>query len=850
MAKRERDLKKALKHQDDMMWGDIEENDFLLEHNIDEVEIAEYDLENMIYFSANTNYFRQMIRLSDSLKPVERRILYNLYQGKAFPGSKMKSNSIVGNTMKIHSHSDTAIYASLIGMAQRWKRQVPFVAGKGNFGNEKDDPNAASRYTEAGLSKYGYECFFSDYDPDCVEMLFNSSSGEDEPLSLPAKFPNILVNGGVGFAPGHAFRIPPFNVNDVIDATKKVLNNPNCGEIYLIPDLPTGCPIIDPDGTALDEMAETGKSSLRMRADIDIEEMTFNGRKMWALIVRNVPWMVSLRKIHEKLVELKRNGLLAIEEASDYSYQRKNKITGEFEMVIDYRIIVDHAHDPYAMRSKIYKMTDLDKGVSIDLKAVTEDLKVRRFTLKQLIQAWIDERRSYKRRLYNKRLTKLNARIDMLKILIRVTEKGVAPKTMKIFNESSDDDMVPRLMKLGEMNSFQATKLCDIGIRGFNKSARERYIKELPEKEKEREEVLKIIRSEKRIDQIISDELEDLRKYAQPRRSRLIKDSEIGEVISDTLHRLVITNQGYVKKLPFSKEDPRRNTILGSFANLDYPIQSMVVNNRDSVLFFDNYGRYSSIPVHTIDSCELSSPGLRNYDFTKLMGKIVTVIPHLKNSQNQSLKKAFKETYLVTLTADGYLKKTPMDDYLKVKSTRNIRAVKVREGDSLVYAGFMIGDPTVVIYTKKGKYIQTSMKAFEPSGKDTIGLQSMKLEPEDSCLGIFAVAKDTKYVAVVTEKGMVKRCEIEYFGEPSKRRGTSSYLVTLDTTDHLYGAYPLSEYGDLSIVTTQQVHNLDGEEIPIMTRKAKGSKMIPVPLGSRIIRVGVTEFVDPKKAKK
>lgn len=850
MAKREKDLAKKIKRQDDTMWGDIEENDFLVEHNVEDVDIAEYDLQNMIYFSANTNYFRQMIRLSDSLKPVERRILYNLYIGKALPGTKMKSNSIVGNTMKIHSHSDAAIYNSLVGMAQRWKRAVPFVLGKGNFGNEKDDPNAASRYTEAGLSKYGYECFFSDYDPDCVEMLFNSSSGEDEPLSLPAKFPNILVNGGIGFAPGNAFRIPPFNIEDIITATKKVLNDPDCGEIYLIPDLPTGCPIVDPNGEALDLMAETGKSSLRMRSDIDIKEVTYNGRKAWALIVRNIPWMVSLRKVHEKLVELKKSGQLAIEEASDYSYQKKNKLTGQYEMVIDYRIIVDHAHDPYSIRNKVYKMTDLDKGVSIDLKAVTEDLKVRRFTLKGLIQAWIDERRSYKRRLYNKKLTKLNARIDMLEILIKVTEKTMAPKTMKIFNESRDEDMVPRLMKLGGMNSYQASKLCDVGGRGFNQSARERYLKELPERIKERKEVEKIIRSEKRIDEIISEELDDLRKYAQPRRSRLIKDDDSGEVITDTLHRLVITNQGYVKKLPFFKDDPRRNTNLGSFASLDYPIQSMVVNNRDSVMFFDNYGRYSVVPVHTIDSCELSSPGLRNYDFTKLMGKIVTVIPCLKDAQNKTLKKKFNETYLVTLTSDGYVKKTPMEEYLKIKSTRNIRAVKVRDGDNLVFASFMVGDPKVVIYTKKGKYLYVPTSVFETTGKDTVGLQSIKLESGDMCLGMFSVDKDIRYVGVLTEKGMLKKCELEFLGEMSKRRASTSYLVTLDTNDSLYGAYPLSEDDDLTVVTTQNVIEVQAEDIPVMTRKSKGAKKIPVPLGSRIIRVAITQYVDPKKAKK
>ena len=178
------------------LWDGISEGDFEFGSNVDLVDIADYNKENMTMFAANVNLFRQLIRLSDSLKPVERRILYALYQARAFPGHKLKSNMIVGHTAVYHCHGDS--YPSMVGMAQNWKKQVPLIDGKGNFGSSASEFYAAARYTEASMSKYAKECFFDDYDEDCVETVFNSASDLYEPMSLPAKFPNILVNGGMG----------------------------------------------------------------------------------------------------------------------------------------------------------------------------------------------------------------------------------------------------------------------------------------------------------------------------------------------------------------------------------------------------------------------------------------------------------------------------------------------------------------------------------------------------------------------------------------------------------------------------------------------------------------------------
>ena len=189
------------KKEEKRLWEGVIENDFNEERNLEEVDIADYDLEHMTLYSSNVNLFRQIIRLSDSLKPVERRILYALYLAKAFPGHKLKSTMIGGYTAVYHCHGDS--YPAMVGMAQSWKKPCPLIEGKGNFGNAAGELYAANRYTEASMSKYAKECFFDDYDEDCVEMIFNSASDLYEPMSLPAKFPNILVNGGMGKCTPH-----------------------------------------------------------------------------------------------------------------------------------------------------------------------------------------------------------------------------------------------------------------------------------------------------------------------------------------------------------------------------------------------------------------------------------------------------------------------------------------------------------------------------------------------------------------------------------------------------------------------------------------------------------------------
>ena len=399
------------KKLDARLWAGIDESSFESTKNLEEVDIAAYDEKNMTLFAANVNLWRQLIRLSDSLKPVERRILYALYKIKAFPGHKYKSTLIGGNTAIYHCHGDS--YPSLVGMAQNWKKQVPLIDGKGNFGNAAGELYAADRYTEACMSEYAKECFFDDYDAECVEMVFNSASDTDEPMSLPSKFPNVLVNGGMGIAFGNAFRIPTYNIQDIVTVCRRVIEYPDTADVFMIPDLPSGCQILD-DGQCFHDIVNTGKGVLKMRADAEI----LDGGRYWVIKFTSIPWMVSLSSIKTRIVKLCRDGTLSIKDHQDHSYAVKNPRTGKIETRVDYRIIFDKAHDPHVILNKLYNLTELQKSASVDFKVVLDNLTVRRLNMRDLINSWLNERRSYKRRLFNKRLTKVAARIDLLQILI------------------------------------------------------------------------------------------------------------------------------------------------------------------------------------------------------------------------------------------------------------------------------------------------------------------------------------------------------------------------------------------------------------------------------------------------
>lgn len=813
-----------------LLWDGIGEEDFLNESGFDDKDIVEFNYPKAVEFIQNINLMRQLVRLSDSLKPVERRTLYVMHQKGAIPSKKsQKASKSVGDIMEYHAHSDASIYKTIIGMSQYWVKPVPLIHVAGNNANIAEPKKFAHmRYTEVTTSKYTEECFFSDFDPDCVEMIFNSAYDGDEPLALPNKFPNILVNGGAGIAVGNQFMIPPFNINDIIKVFKRLMKNPNHPDIAIVPDLPTGCDIVD-DGTFVNEMIEKGTGTLRMRSTINIMET----KKHWVLQIVNVPWMVNLVTVQEKIIDLVKKKILPIQDIQDHCYQVKEK--GEIRTIVDIRLYIDKAHDPYSVRSKLYKLTELAKHQAINFKVVTDDLGVECFGLREFALSWLDGRREYKRRIFNKKIAKIQARLAILDILIYLTDKDHLVKTVKIIQTNTKANAVSALQKYGNMTSFQASEILTLGLTSFTSDAHDRYVEEKKEKRKVLEECMEKVRSEKKIDEIISIELDDLAKYAQPRRSKLI-DPEKGVYIPNTNHMVIITRMNMIKKLPMPKDGSR--STYGTFKQYDYPIDRLDVNNLESIMFFDSTGRYTNMPVNQIDNTEHSHIGSPAYDVTKLDGNLVAMLPDIQEVTKKTLKQVGAgKPNLLTLTADGYMKETPIEEYTELKNSKKVRAMKVREGDRLIYANIILDSSSILIYTKRGKYIYINNKDIPIAGRDTQGLQCIKLEDGDECVGCCVIGDKDEYILVVTEKGLVKKCEISVLGEAGRRKTGASYMTTLDSTDSVNFVCAFEGISPVTVCTRLDTITLDPAMIPTLTRRAKGQKLIPIPQGCNIIAV-------------
>lgn len=820
------------------IWEGVTSKDFEEDINVIEDDMVSYNMNAMSIFIANVNLLRHLPRVADSLKPVERRIIYSLFINGVYKNhKKIKSSKGVGDAMGYHPHSNDSLYGTIVGLAQPWKTPQPLISGYGNFGNDAaSDGYSSMRYTDIKMSDYAYENFFSEYDDDCIEKVFNTAADDYEPLVLPSKFPNIVINGGFSIAQGNAYCIPTYNIDDIIDLCKRLLVNPEDPNIYMVPDLPTGCDIVD--NGKLREICDTGKGVLKMRSTIEIDGDS--KPNVWILKVKNLPWMTSLSSIQQKLVELTKSGVLPIKDTQDFSYpitETRDDGSKFLRMVIDFRIIIGRAHDPHAIIQKLYKMTQLQKSLSIDFKVVVDALSIGKLNMRDILLAWIDMQREYKRRRFNKKISKINARVSLLEVLIRLTTVDNLEKTIRVIRKSTKQNIVENLMKHAKMTSFQAKRIAEMKLNAFTSEAHGAYKQEKEDLEKELKQILSIVKSTKKMDKLISEDLDDLKKYSKPRLSNIVSE-ESSIPISDTDHFVVITKQGMVKKLPYIKNNCKKTPALGAFKNGDYPVHGLVINNHSSIMLFDSFGKFSTIPVHKIDNCEPSHVGYRIYDYAKLDGEIVAAFEFFNDDTRDYIEKKLNSTiYIATLTKNGYMKKTEITEFTKSRNTRNIRAMKVREDDYLIDAKIIVEKKRkasdIVIFTKKGIYSYINAKEIADQGKDTSGLLSIKVEGGDEAKG-FCIVGDSDYLIVITEKGNIKRCEMEFLGVPGKRK-VMSYLSSLEENDSIYDVLGAMQNEQLTVCTRTSYNDILVEDIPIKTRKAKAVKMIPVPLGNNII---------------
>ena len=821
------------------IWKDVTADDFRADNLVDDADIAEFNKNGMIIYQANVNYARQIARVEDSLKPIERRALYTLYALGATPGNGIKSTKILGSLIVIHNHSDASAYSSIIDMAQYWKNNAPLVSGNCNLGDITAPKEfAAQRYTELHLTKYAYECFFSDYD----KKVINTNGlliGVEEPELLPSKFPNILVNGNSGIGNGYATNMPPFNINDIITVCKKVIMDPDVdvNDLVIAPDFPTECDIVD-SKSEIKEYCTTGKGKVTVRARIDIEET----KNSYLLIIRSIPYTVPFPTIKNNIIELGKAGVIqlkAIHEESD-AYVDKD---GSTKKDLYFDVEIPKAADPIKVQNILYKNCDLEKTISLQATVVVNDYKttIKTMNIKELILAWLNNRRMYKRSSYNHKINQIISNIAIDKAMIVLLSGKNLDKTLEIIRNSTTENIVKRLMTefKGEISfdSYQATLIAQKPLSAFTKDSLERYKEETKRLEKQLDEITKIAYDPEKIDEIILNELDDLKKYAPAtRRSKIIKVDNDQEFMASN-HRLIVTSKGYVKKLPEVVDSAHQKQPYGSFVPNDRILFIDIVNNVDAIMMFNDRGKYSIIPIRNIENTLYNQYGESIYTLSKLDGKIVAT--HNISGEKYKPKK-FKNDFVLSLSEQGFMKRTALTEFITadiIKPVRNSTAAKLRENDKM--QEYIVIPKTVcdelnlgvLVYTKYGEYVfMPSYESVLEFGKNASGLQVLAPKVGDACVGFQLIsAKFQKYAIVITKKGCMKRIELEYLGE-SKKRKDSSYIATIREDDEIVAviAYTTEEGIEdttLRVSTKNGDKDINIEDIPILGRKAKPVKM-------------------------
>ena len=777
---------------------EIDEQVYLDDSRIERANIADLNTENMKLYGANINLARVFPEIHDGLKLVERRILFAMYAISKAVKKKKKVLTLTGDVMQIHAHGDASVYGTMVRIAQPWNMVIPYITGQGNFGNISGEEAAASRYLEAQLSDYAIDCFFSDFNPDIILMQETYNRDMKEPVHLPSKYPNCLLSSADGLGFGPATHIPTFNLEEVIQATIQLIKNPKY-KPYLIPDITTGCLIID-EGK-FEEICDTGRGTFKMRAEIVKDE------DEKCIIIKSIPFQVSLPSVKEKIAELIENKVInGFKQMKDYS-------ASKIHLEIYFRPEVDLDN----IINILYTKTRLQETYPVQMKMV-DDFAVEDFSVKSALLRWIDIRYQFKRKLFINKLVKLEERNHILKVLIMILDGKNGEKTLNIIKSSTKEEIINKLVSNYNITTLQAKEISNMRLNAFNKTALAEYKKELKDNIDEIKELSERISNPKKINNIIIKELEEgIKKYASPRKSRIIK---IGKEYkySDYETRLIFTKNGYVKKL---KDGVKQ---IGSLGESDEPVDVKVINNRDEVIIFDKRGSVHTCEVGLISQDDLTTIGTPLSTYINITGTPVSVFRRSDITDNMEF---------VFITKNGIIKKTDVDNFAFKNS---IISITLKNDDELVSVIPIKKNIDIIAYSKYGYGLRFNPKEIPSSKRMAIGVIAFPLAENDEIMGVKEIHKNDKYLCIITEKGYVKKCTLEVL-ESKKRRSEPVSIIPIRHKDGINTVINCTDGDTIKVITKKNIYNLAVNELPVSLKFNEGTKLIPVKQSDMIIKI-------------
>lgn len=796
----------------------MEDNIFDKVHEVDLQKTME---KSYIDYAMSVIASRALPDVRDGLKPVQRRILYSMIELNNGPDKPhRKCARIVGDTMgKYHPHGDSSIYGALVNMAQEWSTRYPLVDGHGNFGSVDGDGAAAMRYTEARLSKISME-LTADINKNTVDFTPNFDETEKEPVVLPARFPNLLVNGTSGIAVGMATNIPPHNLKEVINAVVKIIDNQiedkeettieEILEIIKGPDFPTGATILGTRG--VEEAYRTGRGKIRVRAVTNIETMP-NGKSR--IIVTELPYMVNKARLIEKIAELVRDKKIeGITDLSDQSNREGMRICIELRRDVNANVILN----------QLYKHTQLQDTFGVIMLALVNN-QPKVMNILDMLGYYLKHQEEVVRRRTEYELNKAEERAHILKGLLIALDN--IDEVIKIIRGSKTVQIAKaELMERFALSDVQSQAIVDMRLRALTGLEREKLEKEYEELMKRIDELKAILADRKLLLGVIRKEIIIIRdKYGDERRTAIGFD-EFDISMEDLIPRenivITMTKLGYIKRMTvdtFKSQNRGGKGIKGmQTIEDDYVEELFMTSTHHYIMFFTSTGRVYRLKGYEIPEAGRTARGTAIINLLQLQPeeKITAVIP---------IEKYEKGKYLFMATKRGLVKKTPIQDYANVRKT-GLAAITLREDDELIEVKVTDNQKDVLMVTKYGQCIRFHEKDVRSTGRTSMGVRGMNLSDRDEVIGMQLDCQG-KYLLIASEKGMGKRTEISEFSSQNRGgKGVKCYKIT-EKTGNVVGVKAVNEDNEVMIINTEGIIiRMECQGISVLGRVTSGVKLI------------------------
>ena len=804
---------------------------------IEKREITSELKESYIDYAMSVIVSRALPDVRDGLKPVHRRILWAMWDsGLTHQAKFRKSANVVGETLgRYHPHGDSAVYDSMVRMAQEFSLRYPLVEGQGNFGSVDGDSAAAMRYTEARLSRISDELLL-DIEKDTVDWQPNYDGTRNEPKVLPAKLPNLLLSGTVGIAVGMTTNIPPHNLNEIADAILHIADNPKATNDDLMefvkgPDFPTGGIIFD--RKAIQAAYESGRGTVTMRGKAEIEER--RGGKGFDIVITEIPYQVNKSELISRIAELvtdkKIEGIRDLRDESDKDGMR---------------ILVELRNDspPQKILNQLYRHTDLQRDFHLNMIALVKGIQPQLLSLKDILGEYIDFRKEVVRRRTAFDLRKAEERAHILSGL--VTALDHIDKVIATIKRSKDrDEAHKNLVKQFSLSDIQAAAILEMRLQTLAGLERKKIEDELKEKIALIKELGLILKSPARIMKIIKDEVAKLKSdYGDERRTKVVatglSEFKDEDLIPQEEAIITLSHGGYIKRLPpdsFRSQRRGGKGLIGSdVAEEDFITHFLSAKTHDQLLFFTDHGRVFQTRAFEIPAASRTSKGRSIHNFLELpSGENVSAIVNYP-----SVAKEAEKEFLVMVTRGGLIKKTPVTDFRNIRRT-GIAAIELKKGDLLKWVGVSTGKDEVVLATRYGQAIRFRESQIRAMGRGAAGVRAIRLkdvgkkggEGSDEVAG-FDIIKAGKAesggarrLIVVMENGFAKQTALaQYKIQNRGGSGIKTANITKKTGPVIAGKVVTDETEIFALSEKGQVIHTELKEVRTTGRAAQGVRIM------------------------